>query len=180
MAETKKSNAKLAPARTQSHSPKVRYKGQHEIVHHLYRLNVAKMIKDHGWDENDPKYVPFEHTHVYHSVDSRGRPQNTCTPIGGHFHEVTMTEGINNEPPQLSVGPALRKIGRRVGKRIVKSSAPVPHDNHTHTASYLVSEVLVPRKMNAEFAKMQHAVTQRHAGNVPLEQKAVDQVKPAE
>lgn len=149
---------------------KIRYRGKEEVTHHLYKLQVAKMIKDHGYDEEKPKLVPYEHTHVFHSVDSRGRPQFTSTPIGGHFHAIEVIEGEDGAHPILKIGPAIRKVARRRGKHIVKSTAPVPHDTHTHDSMYLWSEKLKPRKMNAEFAKMQSNMEARQQGNIPLSQ----------
>ena len=173
MAETKKTPQATRASKPIQATPlknKIRYRGQEEVTHHLFKLEVAKMIKDHGYDENDTKLVPYEHTHVFHSVDSRGRPQHTSTPIGGHFHEIKIIEHEDGTEPTLEIGPALRKVARRVGKRIIKSSAPIPHDAHTHGSIYLWSEKLKPRKMNIEFAKMQSNVDARHQGKIPLAQ----------
>ena len=182
MAETKKpAQAAQATKVVQAAKPmqatpiknKIRYRGKEEVTHHLFKLQVAKMIKDHGYDEEKTKLVGYEHTHVYHSVDSRGRPQDTSTPIGGHFHEIEIIENKDGLEPTLKIGPALRKVARRVGKSIVKSTAPVPHDQHTHESIYLWSEKLKPRKMNVEFAKMQSNMDARHQGKIPLTQKTM-------
>jgi hypothetical protein len=111
------------------------------------------MRKNMGYNPKKPVWESIEHAHLYHTVDSSGKPLTKCTPVGGHFHDVEMHENPDGGAPILKVGPPMRYIGTVEDGRIVKTVAPVKGDNHTHEAVYLHSEKIKPRRMSEEYLK---------------------------
>jgi len=143
-------------------------RGVGEFNHHLFKLTASPMIKEHGWnsDPDQKIVVPLEHCHMFHTMDSRGRSQTKCSSIGGHYHEVEVeySEDPTNAP-EIKVGPAMREIAIKQGKRIMKKSVPVTVggkvDQHTHDVEYHGFDKIKARKMNEEFAKYQSEVQRK-------------------
>jgi len=129
---------------TERAAPKRIYKGEVEIDHDLFKLEVSNMRKNISINEEAPVYAGVEHCHFYHSYDSSGKKQVACAPIAGHTHLVEMymsEDGTIN----AKVGPAVVKQG---GKYV-----PFKHDSHTHDATYMRSERITVRQVNAEATK---------------------------
>lgn len=138
--------AEVAPVR--------KLKGSKNVYHDLFKLKNAPMVKILGVP--DPvlmkkaphlvRTVQLEHCHIFHSIDSNGRPQKYSTHIGGHCHEIK----VNLNPDgsfKVECGPPLRRF---------KNSRvePVePYDTHTHEVEYIESIELQARKANQEAVK---------------------------
>lgn len=125
-----------------------------EFDHDIFKLLPATMRKNVGFSPNKPLWEAFEHCHVFHSVDSKGNKKETCTPIGGHFHEVTIEE-TDGVPKIVAVGPPVvkKQVRDRVTRRVKTVYVPVEGDDHTHEVQYIRSEKVKPAKANVEFAK---------------------------
>ena len=140
----------MARPKAQTKTNKRFYQGQQELDSDLFKLDVAQMMKNISWNEKRPDYVKVEHCHFMRTVDSSGKKLDTCSPVGGHFHTVTITE---HEDGSLSAecSPA-QQWGTLDGKR---AGVPIPSDNHTHDVTYLKSIKIKPRVYNEKFAEVQ-------------------------
>lgn len=148
--------------------PKIRWKGDEEFRHDLFKLNVANMKKNSSYIPYQPSLHEVEHSHFFHSHDMKGRNQKYCSAVGGHFHEVSINwMSCDDEGnPEVVIGPAqcFRQRRLRSGKmqQIVskvsfltspdKDDDPDARvteilDNHTHTSTYVRSEMISPRKV---------------------------------
>ena len=83
-------------------------RGAQAVTHHLFKADVAKFLKNDSYKKDNPLLIPMEHAHIYHSCDSLGRPIAHTGFVGGHCHEVTIT---NQDDGSISVecGPPLKK-----------------------------------------------------------------------
>lgn len=115
------------------------YKGEAEVDHDLFKLEVANLKKNISIDDEKPLYVGVEHCHFFHSYDSSGKKQETCNPIAGHSHKVDFEVDENGEL-NITCGPPIVKSG---GKYL-----PLKNDTHTHDIRYLRSEKIKVRKIN--------------------------------
>jgi hypothetical protein len=138
------------------------YNGQQVLDHDLYKLEVSSFQRNASYNDNAPILENVEHSHFFHSIDSRGRPQIHCNKVGGHFHEVA----INADGTALC-GPPVREVKVKRGGRTITKLERVPAigymadgitpaiDNHTHKVTYRGSEKITPPTANMEFAKVQ-------------------------
>lgn len=103
-------HAKLEESKTQTKAQTFTsaLKAASTVVHHLFKLKVAKFMKNDSWKKDAPEFHFLEHCHIYHTVDSMGRPQEFCGYVGGHTHRVKVVE---NEDGTVTaeVGPPLMK-----------------------------------------------------------------------
>jgi len=135
-------------------------KGDREFEHDLFKLKVAKLKRNVSWKYLVTDIVEVEHCHFYHSIDEKGKAQQYCVSVAGHFHKIDVDWsefGDDNRGPKVTVGPALEfkyvKL-RGGGKRQVKRIVPVSFDrenpgtgeiiqikdSHTHAVEYLDTE----------------------------------------
>lgn len=146
------------------------YKNAVELDHDLFKLEPATMMKNISFTE-EPHYVRLEHCHIFHTINSAGKKQVVSSHTGGHFHEVeVIKEGTDIEPPVLKVGPPLKHAWQRYRrtKRTKKITVPFDDaDKHGHAVTYLRSEKIRPRKLNAEFVKFQSAVDAKQNPRMP-------------
>lgn len=126
------------------------YSSQQMLDHDLYYLKVASLKHNVSYNDDTPIWESKEHSHYYHSVDSRGRKQEFCNKIGGHFHQVTV-----NADGTAHCSPALREVKIRRNGRTTTQYVPVPGDTHTHQLEYRGSEKFKPVGINSEWAKVQ-------------------------
>ncbi len=149
------------------------------MPHDLFKLAVATMEKNVSYDDK-PDVVKLEHCHIYHTIDSSGKPQNTSTAVGGHFHMVEVIAG-DGGVPTLKVGPPVKWVKKRVRGVMKKIMQPIflesasvdddgrpdnaerHKDTHTHEVLYLGSEEITLRKPNIEAGKVTAAIAQREA-----------------
>lgn len=100
----------------------------------LFKLEVANMLKNIGYDDKDPVLKNVEHCHFYRTIDSNGRKQNRSSFVGGHTHDVIVKVNENNE--------------------LVAECAPATgtkfNDRHTHETTYLKSDAIEKRRMNKD------------------------------
>lgn len=127
------------------------YKGEQEVDHDLYKLEVAQTRKNVSYIQNQPIWEPVDHCHFFHSYDSFGKKQWHASPISGHTHEVI--ERIDENGNLVAeCGPAIRVVN---GKKLTYEN-----DQHTHEVNYLRSEKIKVRKVNAEHVKFLSAKEQ--------------------
>lgn len=121
--------------------PKRVMRGTQTLHHDLVKLELSHMQKNLG-TAISPRWVPTEHVHYYHSIDSKGRPQKHASPVGGHTHEVILkTDSKGNIVAEI--GPAIVLYSN--GK-----SEYLKHDNHTHESSYLGSDIVELKKASQD------------------------------
>lgn len=143
--------------------PQLNFNKYQQKLHHLYKLEVAKIKKNVGLN-GEVEIQEVEHVHFFHSIDRNGVEQFTTVPTGGHFHELKLVKPATaNEPPVYECSPALKKVKKKdkYGRWTV---ATVPYngfDNHTHDVKYIRSEEYIPVTVNPEFAKF-HAMMQKN------------------
>lgn len=133
----------------------------------LFKLKVAPMLQYHGWTEGgkrDPfdergalinDWVTIEHCHMFHTMDSKGKEHEYCSPAGGHFHKMDVIKDANGEILEVKCasGPLKFEVKKKYGKT-KREAVPVnEHDTHTHEVVYQKSDELSRPKANAEAAK---------------------------
>ncbi len=157
--------AEAAPTNSQSRV----YKSTQTVDHDLFKLKVAKMIKNAGYNEEAPLIQAIEHTHFFHTVDSSGKRQTTSTATGGHHHSVVVVQGPNGVPTLEVSGPMrwVKKKSRGQWKRIeepvtIGKGDGAEADNHAHEVEYCGSERITLRKPNMEFAKVEATLKARY------------------
>lgn len=134
------------------------YKGTQELDHDLFKLDVARMKKNVSFTEI-PIWNYSEHVHIFHTIDSSGKKQTECAPVGGHFHAVEVTMSPDGVPslkvskPMIWVLVRDRKTGKKVKTAVLMTDEDPDSDDHTHEVIYLGSEKIRLRKTNLEFAK---------------------------
>jgi hypothetical protein len=129
------------------------YAKQQELDHDLFRLKIATFTRNASYNENNPIYEHIEHTHFYHSIDSRGRRMDFSSKVGGHFHRVEI------KPDGSAVcGPPVHEVKVKKHGRISTEYRTNGFDNHTHEVEYRFSEKIRPTTPNVEFAKVQSKV----------------------
>ena len=122
------------------------YRGEVEITHDLFKLDMANTHKNVSISISNPYYEAVPHVHFYHTHDSNGKKLSVSNSVGGHYHEVKVFE--KDGEFHAECGPAVTK------KK--KNTAPVPHmignklDDHKHNISYVRSEVINARKLNKD------------------------------
>lgn len=128
-------------------------KGSQKLYHDLFKLKQANMVKEImiGNDKTLKDHVP--HVHFYHSIDSSGRPQTDCSPIGGHTHKMTVTEDYKGNLTATCSGPLVRTKVKTKQGRTIEKILPSTDDNHTHEVEYIESSEFTVRKVNAEAVK---------------------------
>ena len=143
-------------------------RGSQTYEHHLMKLLVAKMKKNISYKWRQPDIIEMEHTHFFHSInDTTMQPNKYCSPVGGHFHEVTLVTDKDGNIVDAKCGPALEKVQiktpagpiNRVRKvrferhnmstveQLDEDGNPIEvqqvireFDNHTHELEYFGSE----------------------------------------
>ena len=135
MATPKKVQPKSTEVETVRH-----YKGQTQVDHDLFKLEVAKTKKNIGLP-HAPRWEDAEHTHFFHTYDSKGKKMKYSASISGHCHEITVEE-IDGKLV-ATCGPAIRKYKNN-------RTEVLPNDSHTHEVRYLYSEKVEARKLNEQ------------------------------
>lgn len=114
-------------------------KGEVEIYHDLFRLELATFKKNVGLP-NSPRWENTPHVHYFHTYDSAGKKMTEASQVGGHTHVIeTWTD--DDGRLRAKCGPAIRKY--KNNKQEV-----MPNDNHTHEITYMYSEKIKARRIN--------------------------------
>jgi len=132
------------------------FKGQVEIFHDLFVLSTAKMLRDTSYNQqpSEDTLIPVDHQHFFHTVDSNGKKQTTCSPIGGHFHVMELiSEAEGDKPATYRCGPPVKIIKQKVAGKFRDVAVPIAYDFHTHDVVYHHSGVIKMRVGNAEAAR---------------------------
>lgn len=129
------------------------YKGERELDHDLFKLLPTALTKNVGFQEDDPIWTTIEHSHIFHTIDSSGRAQDTTNAVGGHHHQVQVVKSPQGVPTLIVSGP-LKWVVHRKGTRRIRTAVPMENDTHTHEVQYLGSEKIKARAINPEFAKL--------------------------
>lgn len=135
------------------------FKGNQEFEHVLFKSDVRKCKKNMSWKKYEPRIEEFEHRHVFHSRNSKGKPQAYTTPTAGHFHQVEFEAHEENGEIYYSAtcGPALRRHTKRLktGKWatviepvVFEADGEQPDvvDDHSHDLEYCFTELLSPHR----------------------------------
>lgn len=141
--------------KSEASSPRL-YAGQELLNHDLFRLKNALMFRNVSYS-NTLQLEPAEHSHFFHTIDSNGKKLPYCGAIGGHFHEMTVVESKDGVP-QVTCGPAVRWVTKKVNGKRKQVAEPIPYDTHTHVVEYISSERISQRKTNQEYVKFQSMI----------------------
>lgn len=153
-----------------------RFKGTAEFIHILFKASVEKLAKNVSFVKGKVSIIPLEHTHVFHTFDSRGRPQQYSSTTGGHFHEVTWGFDANGDPV-AKCGPALRSVLKKKpsgAKRVVEpvkwhdeDNDDTVRDDHKHDWAYIHSERMSESKVNEMQRATRATVAEKLGGEQP-------------
>lgn len=139
-------------------------RGGLSVTHHLFKAKVAKFLKNDSYKKDNPMLVAMAHEHIFHTVDSRGKPMAHCGFVGGHTHEVTIKTNADGEMT-VECGPPVKveRVKDRTG-RVKTKYVPVRFfdafandgdgemivDDHKHEMEYRGSEVWTQAEMKAK------------------------------
>lgn len=138
-----------------SHTQPRVFKGAQILDHDLFKLLPAPMLKNTSYNDDAPIYERLEHCHIFHTIDSSGKVQTECAPVGGHFHEISVVQLADDAAPSIRVSGPKKWVITRKGKKKTKIIIDIgEHDTHTHEVKYIRSEKIQMRKVNAELAKL--------------------------
>jgi Lon protease-like protein len=133
-------------------------------THHAFKLDTEVMLKNTNFKKFSPTLEKFEHTHIFHTIDSQGRRQTKCSPVGGHYHYVDFKENPDGSVT-VSCGPAKQIVEKRLksgGFRRTEAEISFYDertdgntvDSHKHEVMHLYSEEIQidPSRQNAAAA----------------------------
>lgn len=148
--------------------PVIKWKGSKEFRHDRFELKTSKCKNNMSFTKFEPNIVEKDHKHWFHSHNQKGKEMIYCTPMSGHFHEVTTS--VDSEGNLVATcGPALKKYKKKMRNGIVKEQiGPVQFktqdpdhpivDAHTHDIVYDESEMLSEKykqaRISADSAKL--------------------------
>lgn len=146
---------------------KVEMRNQKTFRHHAFKLKCEKMTKNTSYKKYSPILEQFEHSHIFHTVDSQGRTQTKSQPVGGHYHYIEFAENADGTvtakcgPAKHIVDHKLRSGGFRKKEDDItfydeKADRTIT-DNHTHDLEHLYSSEL---QVDASRAQATAAITQ--------------------
>lgn len=128
------------------------YKDQMTATHDLFKMLPATMKKNVSFKKFQPQIEEFEHCHIFHTVDSRGKAQLSSSAVGGHFHDVEWSVSSTGEfqikcSEPFQIVTVVTKAGMtKKEKRPVAFEDGINDktikDTHTHEFQYLGSETL--------------------------------------
>jgi hypothetical protein len=154
-----KTTKKKSSTTTTQVTPNIVWKGDEEFRHDLYKLHIDKMKRNVSYKEAEPSIQEIEHVHFFHSHDKKGKVNETCQPVGGHFHKIlTSVDAKGNLVAEC--GPPLRMVSKKMRngkqKKIVESVYYITEDpgtnitdTHKHKMEYLRSELISPNRVLA-------------------------------
>jgi hypothetical protein len=110
-----------------------------KIPSDLFKLEMADMSKNIGFDDKNPIWQAVPHVHFFHTRCSDGKVQTACSAVGGHKHEMKVEYNKNGEVISAVCGPCSNP-GRD----------PIHKDTHTHEVTYLQSSEVNIRVRNSD------------------------------
>lgn len=154
-------------------APQIRWRGQTEFRHDLFKLKPAKFKKNVSIVPGDPKIIQdesTEHVHIFHTHNSQGKELTKTNAVGGHWHEVTVSTDEHGNL-RAECGPPMKNNYKKTSKGVRKKAGPVIFrdaegntvtDDHRHDVDYIQSEMLNPkdRRANAQFGGREHQIMQ--------------------
>lgn len=138
--------------------PKIIFRDKRELIHHLFKGELAVCIKSDKFGPIPVKRI--EHVHHFHSHNSNGVPQKHCHAVAGHVHEWEWQADPVTGDLIAKCGPPLKKVVRpgrnginkvsyeRISVKNPDDGSMIP-DNHQHQMTYLGSDVLTAEKIQA-------------------------------
>lgn len=132
-------------------------KGSMKVWVDTFKLEVAKFKKNIAPDGagSRPNYIDFDHCHIFHTYNERGKPNTHCAAVGGHYHEVYLkvVDGkfVGETSPPIQNRGSEEIAPKRDGQgRVI--------DNHTHQVTYLKSDEQGVKQVSPEVAKLYDAI----------------------
>jgi len=142
-------NQSKKPTKTKKvKKPGRQYKGQIEVDHDLFRLEPANTKKNISFRKDQYIWEEIPHKHMFHTVDSDGKPQYRTCPTASHFHKMVVND-VDGELIAECSGPYQMKMVK--GQRV---EVPYENDNHKHEVTYLRSERIMQRVYNQDALNM--------------------------
>ncbi len=139
--------AKIPKNDAQIIEPKIRYRDQIQVDHHLFKGLVGVALKRDKFGPIPIKSI--EHVHYFHSVNSQGNPQRFCNAVCGHVHEWSWEVNPATGELEAKCGPPLKKVVRPLKNGTTKvtyekitlmdDDKNIIPDNHTHDLEYIAS-----------------------------------------
>jgi len=154
----KKENQK--PKAKKKIKPKIVMRGTSKFWAHHFKASLSNMLKNRSYQYGVLKIEKLEHVHMFHSKNSQGKAMPYTAPVGGHFHEVTISK--DDEGNIIAeCGPALQYVHKKLPNGRMKKSIQKlawydaekdekVYDDHKHEMEYLDSEHLSPAKIKAD------------------------------
>jgi len=140
------------------------YSNSQIIDHDLYVLKEAQMLKNTALPGAMPDYEKVSHQHFFHTIDSDGKKQTHCTPVGGHFHKMTIHETKDGGIPQIECGPPVKLVNKRIRGQIKATEVLYEEsDDHKHEVFYKRSDKVSLRSVSTEATKIIAFSAQRTA-----------------
>ncbi len=162
MAKTKRPSSISAPSNEVQKiessapvAPKILYRDQMQVDHHLFKGLVAKAKRSDKW--GPIKIKEIEHVHFFHSVSSNGTVQEFSNSVCGHVHRWSWEVDAQGNLV-AKCGPALKKVVRpgqggvsKVSYEAIKvrdaDTGDLYTDNHSHPMQYLGSDPISKAKV---------------------------------
>jgi hypothetical protein len=120
---------------TEASKTKRVYSSNFIIDSDMFKLEIANMLRNMSHDDKKPLLLPVEHCHFYRTYCSNGRVQTKSNYVGGHTHEIKVSEDKNGNLKASCTQP----IGSKWSE-----------DKHTHKVVYIKSDKVEKRRINAE------------------------------
>lgn len=142
---------------------KFNFQKQAQRLHSLYKLEVTNLMKNVSYS-GDAHWVEVEHSHFFHTIDSSGKAQKECVPVGGHFHEmIEVVPATDDSPAVYKCSGPLKRVRQknRMGQWEVISVPANNVDDHTHEVTYKHTEIWTPPTINPEFVKYQQMMASK-------------------
>jgi len=147
-----------------SSQPNLIWKAEMSYIHSIFKLESATMKKNTSYKLYEPIIEDVEHAHFFHNKNRRGKDNDYCAAVGGHFHKmITYDEKgqlivDENGHPSPKCGPALRKVVEKLKSGRQRSKIEEVEwfhedqdkkiiDNHIHKIVYRGSEELNDSKI---------------------------------
>lgn len=128
------------------------FKNDREMRHDVFKADLQMFKKNTSYTKGMVTIVEHEHSHIYHTINSQCKSLRYSNAVGGHFHEVNVTEDAKGAII-TKCGPPMRYGVRRLPNGGFKKTLETCKwydgmndknivDEHTHDMVYLHSEMI--------------------------------------